>query len=40
MNNELELQLQEEEIPVYYNVSTMRAIEDAYQEYLSNKEYE
>lgn len=40
MNNELELELQEEEIPVYYNVSTMQAIQDAYQEYLSNKEYE
>lgn len=35
-----ELQLQEEEIPIYYNVSTMRAIEEAYQEYLRNKDYE
>ena len=38
MNNELELQ--DDEIPVYYNVSTMSAIVEAYQEYLSNKEYE
>ena len=40
MDNELELELQEEETPIYYNVSTMRAIEEAYQEYLKNKEYE
>ena len=40
MDNELELELQEDEIPVYYNVSTMSAIVEAYQEYLSNKDYE
>ena len=39
MNDELQLH-EEEEIPVYYNVSTMSAIVEAYQEYLSNKEYE
>jgi len=40
MNNELELELQEEETPIYYNVSYMKDIEEAYKEYLRNKEYE
>lgn len=40
MNNES--QLHEEETPIYYNntVSTMKDIEEAYKEYLRNKEYE
>jgi hypothetical protein len=29
----------EEETPIYYNVSTMRDIEEAYKEYKANKEY-
>lgn len=37
-----ETPLQKEETPIYYNstLSTRKAIQEAYQEYLSNKEYE